>query len=266
MYVDSPDWRPPTLLAKQRVTPLAILMGIATAIGAHVLLPLAMIAIIVVGAALGLGQAEEPEQPAIQEREIVEARFVKLGRPPDPNKLPDRRVNRLSTAPPDHIAVSANPRDHDVPDAGRPPNPTQDMLTRLGDRAQLFAEIAEAREEEGSPDGIEEGTSTEARAGDIYAGRLYAFFRRGWTVPTLLSDAERQRLTTEVDISIGADLQIRDFRLRRTSGNPLFDQSVLDNLQQLKESSTPLPAPPPEIADQYLGQTIGLRFRGRDAG
>jgi hypothetical protein len=47
-----------------------------------------------------------------------------------------------------------------------------------------------------------------------------------------------------------------------SSGEPLFDQSVEDRFQELRSLGTTLPEPPPEIADQYLGKTIGVRFKG----
>ena len=122
------------------------------------------------------------------------------------------------------------------------------------------------QEQEGREDGITEGTETQtARAGDLYAGQLYAFFRRGWSVPTLLNQDEVRSLVCEVDVSITGDAHVGGFRLRRPSGNPLFDQSVLDRLQEIQASGAGLPQPPDEIASDYLGQTIGLRFRGRDA-
>ncbi|QQR90708.1 MAG: TonB C-terminal domain-containing protein [Myxococcales bacterium] len=207
--------------------------------------------------------------PPIEERHVIEARLVQLGKELDPSQLPNRKVPALQTAPPDSIAVSKemNPDEPTQQDEkkDKPPNPTEDLLTRLGDRAQTFAEIAEQREKEGSPDGVEDGSSM-AQVGDLYAGKLYALFRRGWTVPTVISDAERNSLKTEVDLQINEDLSIGNFSLRKSSGNPLFDQSVLDNIERLKSERVTLPAPPSEVADQFLGKTLGLRFSGRHAG
>ena len=42
-------------------------------------------------------------------------------------------------------------------------------------------------------------------------------------------------------------------------------QSFITQLQALKDSNAEVPEPPPEVAAEYLGRTIGLRFRGRDA-
>ncbi len=212
------------------------------------------------------GMLSSKARAPIEERMVIEARLVQLGKEIDPRQLPNRQVPVLQTAPPDTVAVSADPKE--IPEQSKeekPPNPTEDILTRLGDRAQTFAELAEAREKEGSPEGVQDGSS-QAKAGDVYAGKLYQFFRRGWTVPTVITDAESQKLAAEVDVEITKDLKIGEFTLRSSSGNSLFDQSVLDNLARLKDADAILPEPPPEVAATYVGQIVGLLFRGRDAG
>ena len=264
MHIDANDVRPPSLLVKRHVDTVAVFAGATMAVVAHLALPLALFSAAAILAALGIFQP--PTEEPIEERQIVEARFVKLGRPLDPRKLPNRHVPRLSTAPEEGLTVSKNPQHRVLPDGGRPPDPEVAALVHIGDRAQAFAELAELREQEGREDGIEDGTETQnARAGDIYAGQLYAFFRRGWTTPTLINPDALRGLVTDVDLSITGDARVGGYRLRHSSGNPLFDQSVLDRLQQLRESGEQLPQPPSDISRDYLGQTIGLRFRGRDA-
>lgn len=210
----------------------------------------------------------EPAEPAIREEEVLAARFVQLGREFRPDEMPNRQVPRLSTkAPrPSPVPTKTAPRQPPPPDAGTPPpDAVEDLLDRIGDRASAFAEIADAREREGSPEGIEEGTES-AREGDLYRGRLYAFFRRGWSVPSTLDADEVQALTTAVDLEIGANLRVGGATLRGSgSGNPVFDRSVVDHLTRLAASGATIPPPPEDVADQYLGQTIALRFRGRDA-
>ncbi len=207
------------------------------------------------------------DAPAIVEDNVMAARFVQLGEILDPNKLPNRKVPRLTTAPPDQIAVSQNPQDHEVPDAGPPPdNATEDLLQRLGDRAQMFAEIAEEQVREGSPDGIEDGTETEAQAGDLYRGQIYRIFKSGWTVPTTLSDDEKKSLSVDVTVDVGDDLKVKSFRLRGTSGNSLFDQSVLNQVQSVQQAGTALPEPPTDaVRATFIDSPFSLRFRGSQA-
>ena len=136
-------------------------------------------------------------------------------------------------------------------------------MQRLMDRADLFAEIAERQEMEGDPDGIEDGTTTQV--GDRYAGELYAFFRRGWSVPTTISEEDQQGLRVEVSIDVSEDLQIVGFRLRGESGNPDFDQSVNAQIERLRAANATIPEPPLAVRPQYVDQWFTLRFRGRDA-
>lgn len=266
MYVDPTDWRPPSLLQFGAFDSLALLGGFGAlfAFAGAVAFATALY-VLVAGVAFGgeANHAGEPPPP----RQVITARFVQRGRILPPNQLPNRQVPRLSTAPPQGVTVSQTPRAHeDRPDAGPPPpNATDDLLRRLGDRAQVFAEIAEARDREGDPNGLAEGTERIAQAGDLYAGQLYMLFRRGWTVPETISDEQRQELRTTVTIDISQDLHLTGFRVVDSSGNPLFDQSVRSRLTEVKDSNTTLPEPPSEVAAQYLGQTITLRFLGRNA-
>ena len=111
------------------------------------------------------------------------------------------------------------------PDAGpQPERPVEDDLLRLGDRAQTFAEIAEEQEREGDPDGVEWGTETDAQLGDIYRGKLVAFFKRGWTIPTTLGDTSSLIAVAEVELTRAS--KVGPSRILKPSGDPLFDQSV----------------------------------------
>ncbi|HEY8427789.1 MAG TPA: TonB C-terminal domain-containing protein [Sandaracinaceae bacterium] len=225
---------------------------------------------LLLGAVIGLdpNAADEERERLLEEEDVIEARFVQLGRDFQ-DELPNREVPVLSTAPPEPSEV---PREDTPPleqpvqrIEDRPPNTVEDLLARLDRRAELFEEMAERRELEGSPEGIEEGTETEGSEGDVYRGRIMSFFRRGWTIPTTLSSAEVRDLTVIVDVEIGDELQIVSFRVRSDSGNPVFDESVVQQLTRLQAADQRIPPPPEEVADQYVGQTIAVRFRGRDA-
>jgi hypothetical protein len=230
---------------------------------AHVMIP--GLAAIVLSSFGMLAADTRDTSPTIAELHVIEARFVQLGEKRDPRKLPNRRVPRKTTAPDKSIAVSKNPRDHQAEEEKRPEDAEDDLLTRLGDRAKAFAEIAEEREREGDPEGVEWGSATEAREGDIFAGKLRAFFHRGWSVPSTL-DAETVRtLVTAVLVQISVGGEIGRFRIVRTSGEPLFDASVIERLTQLRAQGEKIPEPPPAIAHQFLGQEIRVHFQGRNA-
>jgi hypothetical protein len=260
MRLNRGDVRPTSMLEGTPLSSSMLVGGALFVLVAHIGAPLAFFAIISGLAASGIADTKPPT--TFLEEQVVEATFVRLGEKKDPDKLPDRKVPVKHTAPDDSIVVSKDnepPPPPDKPDEVRPPRPEEDPLTRLGDRAQIFAEIQEQRELEGDPDGVPEGTDTEAKAGNIYAGQLSSFFKRGWTVPTTLGDTSK--LVTRVSIEITRDLKIGDFEITRSSGDALYDQSVEDRLNELKTLQTTLPEPPPEVAAQYLGQTIDFNFK-----
>ncbi len=271
---DPADGRPDSALSPRLFSGVAILGGLASS----VLIPLAFVILVglctliamAIGAALGLVVDDEPEH-VLEEDDIIEARFVRLGRDFE-EELPNRDVHVLSTAPPEpsQVPTEDTPERTEQPTQhieDRPANTVNDLLARLDDRAEIFEEMADRRELEGSPDGIEEGTETEATEGDVYRGLLYTFFRRGWSIPTTLSRDEVRGLSATVNVQIGPDLSIVSFEIRGDgSGNPLFDDSILQQLTRLQAAGQHIPPPPEEVADQYIGQRIAVRFHGREAG
>ncbi len=272
LYFDPRDGRPDSAFVIDWLNTPAIVGGLISSL----LIPLAfvmMMVIIALSAALVSSivdslDGEEELEPVLEEEDVIEAHFVQLGRDFQ-DELPNRIVPILSTAPPEpsQVPTEQTPQAEQVeqPEV-RPPDAVDDALTRLGDRAHVFAELAERREREGSPDGIEEGTQQEGTEGDIYRGRLYAFFRRGWTIPTTMARDEAQGLTAVIDVQIGPDLQIVSFEIRTSSGSPLFDESIIQQLSRLQAADQHIPPPPEDVANQYIGQRIAVRFHGRQAG
>ena len=194
---------------------------------------------------------------------MVEARLVQIGKKPEKRRLPQRKVPVKATAPEQSVAVARDPKPKPEPPKRKPkpkpPQPTEeDLLSRLGDRAKAFAEIAEAREREGDPDGDPEGTDTESQAGDRYAAQLTQFFKRGWTIPTTLGDTSQ--LSAAANVTITRDLHIGGFTIVRKSGEPLFDASIEQRFNDLQSLGTTLPEPPIEVAHKFLGQTITVNF------
>lgn len=255
----SRDTRPPSMLEQSSVSSDMMVGGVLIAIAAHVGIPLAVFGITTLLASTVAGRRPQ----TFVEEHVVTARFVRKGIKKDPKKLPDRIVPKKSTAPNDAIVVSKNPDPiQDKPKEKKPDNASEDLATRFGDRVQDFAEISE-QELEGDPNGIEEGTETEAQAGDIYLGQLVSFFKRGWSIPSTLGDTSKLQVKATVEIT--ADCKLGKTEIIGSSGEPLFDQSVEDRFEELRSLGTTLPEPPPEVAAQFLGNTIGLRFRGEKA-
>lgn len=261
MRLNPRDVRPVSMLEGSPLSSSQLVGGALFVVVAHLGAPLVFFLIISGLAASGIA---DTTPDTFVEEQVVEATFVRLGEKRDPDKLPDRKVPIKSTAPDDSTVISKDnePPPPEKPDAGvKPEKPVEDLLTRLGDRAQIFAEIQEQRELEGDPEGVPDGTDTEAKAGNIYAGQLSSFFKRGWTIPTTLGDTSK--LATRVSIEITRDLKVGDFEITRSSGDPVFDQSVKDRLNELHTLQTTVPEPPPEVAEQFLGKQIDFNFQGK---
>ncbi len=271
MHLEPTDVRPRSLLDPTTLDRRLVAAGALTTALVHLALPglvsLLLVVLAKAGVALLSPTPEERPEPVIPD--VVQARFVELGQVLDPNQLPDRVVPVLRTDPPDPQAAPSLER-NPPPPAERPPERRQrdsvdDALRRLSQDAQVFAEREEARLREGNPEGVEGGTERQGTEGDLYRGRLWAFFRRGWSVPTTIPDAVVERLVAVVVIDVASDTRITGFRLARGSGNADFDESVSAQMTRIQQAEGNIPPPPDTVADQYLGRQVTLNFRGRDA-
>lgn len=270
LHLDPNDTRPDSVLRAGWLTMPVVMTGLILTVLVHMSMPLFALIVTAVVEAVDSVVLGDDEPRIFEEEDVIEARFVVLGREFD-QELPNREVPLLDTAPaqPSEVPTEETPteRAERTERAENLTNPVEDDILRdVLNRSQVFAEIGEERDREGSPDGIEEGTERTATAGDAYAGRVSSFFRRGWSVPTTLSRNEVQGLSVIANVEIGQNLEIVSFDLRGTSGNALFDQSVIEQLTRLQAGDQHVPPPPPEVAEQYIGRSRPIRFSGRQAG
>lgn len=260
MYADE---RPPSLLEKRRIEPSVIALGALFAVGAHLLIPTLLLAsqwlLVLLGLAIPVGERERAKPPM----DVIAAEFVKLGKPFDPQKLPNRKVPPVVKRRPDGVVVSRDAKEKPPEEEKkeRPKEAQDSLLDNLVDRTKDFAEDVQT-EEEGDPNGIAEGTATQAKAGNIYAGKLKIFFQRGWSVPNVVQNAEKLR--AELSVSISEDGVVQGGEVSKSSGDPYFDQSAVDAVNALVEAKAKVPEPPPELAAEVYGHTIGVHFDGRD--
>jgi len=286
MLVHATDWKPPSLFHRRPSSGSAIAIGVALSLVLHLGTPAVIAALMPVcgDGSLEVGEEcddgnrlsgdgcdmlcqDETAESANAPREedvFVEARFVRLGTQLDPRRLPDRPTPQANTAPQNPNRFSKRNRIRRQQERHDPqPDSVDDLLERLGDRAEIFDREAQAREQEGHEQGVQGGTERDATAANLYNGQLYRFFKRGWAVPTTISDEARQSLVVQVQVSIGTDRRVTGFSLAGSSGNPSFDESVRSHLQRIQSSGRTVPEPPPEIADRYLGRRNAFRFTGR---
>ncbi len=204
------------------------------------------------------------DEAAVVAKPVIAANVLKLGKPLDPNKLPDRLVPQRNTAPKKEILASReDPLHKNPPDAGPPPpNAAESDQTNKVAKNDPFAEDAgKPRQEVGSAEGLDSGTETDpskVRAGDMYAARLGAFFNERWSIPSVISQAESSKLCVVFQINISPRMIIWHVQQQpiKKSGNDLFDDSARTVLQKLLDDRTTLPEPPPEVADAFKGRTV----------
>ena len=200
------------------------------------------------------------DAPAVA-KPVIAANVMKLGAPLDPKKLPDRFVPKPNTAPQHDLHASREDPTHQN-DAGPPPPNTQ-----AGDEHknnEPFPEDAgRTRPEIGSDAGMEGGLETDpskVRAGDMYALKLSGFFHDRWTIPTVITPAEENKLCVVYRINISPRMVIWHINTvpMKSSKNDLFDDSARTMLQKLLDDRSVLPEPPNEVADQWKGRTVDV--------
>ena len=264
------DWRALSLLEAEQPTLSEILGGIGFAFGAFLAIPLlALLSALLLGAVqsvLGTSTAALPPPPI----EVIEARFVRLGKKKPERALPSKEIPEAPQQAPVPEAPESNPAAA-VPtgkaDKGmtkpkdKRDKPPEDLLSQLGERAGAISDLSKGPELEGDPDGIEEGTQATGTDREIYIGKLYSYFRRGFRTPTSIPADELQKLTCVLELSVTEDGRVEGYEITRPSGNESFDAAVRRRVDEAEGAE--LPAPPESIAHQVLGNTISLRFFGR---
>ena len=103
--------RPESLLTHRWPSAGTWAIGLLFAVGAHLLLPAFLVAsqwlLVVLGLAIPV---EERERPSLPDN-IVAAEFVRLGKPLDPKKLPNRKVPPIAKRTPDGVVVSKDAKE-----------------------------------------------------------------------------------------------------------------------------------------------------------
>lgn len=213
--------------------------------------------------------AGEEEQPLVA-RPVIQASLLKLGKPIDPKKLPDRFVPQARKAPKKQLVASREDPGPKKPDAGAPPPPdTQDSdIANLISKTDPFAEDAgKVRPEEGFANGIDGGQETDpnkVKAGDMYAAQLSQFFGDRNHTPTIISVGEARRLCVVFEMQVGRNMVIWHVRQEpvKSSGNAMFDDAAREMLLKLLDDKTPLPTPPKEVDEQYRSRKVQLSILG----
>jgi TonB C terminal len=269
---ETSDWQALSLLETEQPTLMEVAGGVGFALAVFAAMPvLALLSAFVFGEMQSIFGSAVDDLPPVP-IEVIETRFVRLGKRKEPRRLPSKEVpDAPQTAPvpqsPESEPMTAVPTGKKEKGLAEPKEKQRerddDLLSQLGERAGAISELTKGPELEGDPDGIVEGTESSGDDLEIYLGKLYSYFRSGWQVPTLITDEELQKLACVIELSITKEGHVGDFEVTRPSGNEAFDDSVLRRMAQAEGAE--LPAPPDSVATRILGETISLRFFGRHA-
>jgi hypothetical protein len=244
---------------------------VALAVGASGMIAAVVGALLLPLMATAFG-AEGSSRPASAPFEFIEARLLKQGEVKDPDKLPDRIVPALPTAPDEILPLDANENkaaDTDSEKKEKQPDAvTDDKLREVFDKARAFAEIQDNYVPEGDPGGVPDGDVTDpalASIGNTYAHKLMRVFADRLVYPTLLSDAELKRLKAKVHFKVDVDMVIIEVEFLDRSGNAMFDDAVQSAIDKVRAEVRNLPEPPEAIAPTIFGGGINLTFNGADS-
>jgi hypothetical protein len=188
----------------------------------------------------------------------VVAKLLRLGKPKDPKKLPDKIVPQLATKKDEGIDLSGDANDAPARKKKKDDDAKlSDRQRRSLDRADLLASAQKEIEAEGSPDGVRHGTATKAEGGDPYLTKLADLFNRTWALPAIIPPGEARKLHLLMVLKIDKDGAIQTpIQIDRPSGNSHFDASVTAAWQRIKK----VPIPPPDRFASMLANGLGLKI------
>jgi TonB family protein len=193
--------------------------------------------------------------PVEQPRDVIVTKLVALGKPREKFWLP--RIVQPPKPQAPALKLTDNPNAAPAPKEA-PKAEDADIskdLRRALRRAQLLAQGSE-EPAEGSLTGSAEGTASQGSVGDEYATAVYTAIRNNWVTPTgLVTDAELERLTMVMRISISAEGKLGTPMVKQSSGNEYFDDSCIQAVQ----ATGRVPPPPPSFRRGF-----NLRFAGRE--
>jgi outer membrane biosynthesis protein TonB len=190
----------------------------------------------------------------------IPVQLVKLGKPRDPNLLP--QITRPPPPPPDEgialdTANDAKPNEK-TKDRPKPKEPEMsDAAKRLLESAAKEQDRGRITEDEGAEDGSIYGTTTDTtNAASGYLAQVGAIIQQSYTLPLTIAESERRFLSAEVVLYIERDGTVSKYEIQKIHPNEAFRRALELVLQTLK-----LPPPPPQFADDYRNQGLGVRFK-----
>ncbi len=199
--------------------------------------------------------AEPPPEP----HSYVVAKLLRLGKPRDPNKLPDKIVPKAALKKREGIDLSADA--NDAPSRKKKPKDRfahdSDRMRRSLDKAALLAAAQAEIAGEGSPEGVAGGTAKTAGEGDPYMTKIADLWNRHWALPGIIPRAEARKLYVLVTLRMDKKGRIQfPLKFDRKSGNGHFDNSITAGWTSIDK----IPVPPPDRFASILANGLKLKL------
>ncbi|MCP4501778.1 MAG: TonB C-terminal domain-containing protein [Deltaproteobacteria bacterium] len=225
----------------------------------------------------GLVSSRAPSRPNLDDL-VVKTTLVKLGKKRDKKMLPrvakpKAQKKRAETpkeppkeppkkeVPPVEVAPEkAPPPAAEAPKVEETKTSAADILNQFNDENEepeppvdlnvLIKDITD--DDEGNPEGTKVGTEITGKLKADYNDKVKALVRAKLTAPSTLTDQDRIRLKTVLEIRIGSDGSLLSSSIAKASGNSLFDNA---SLRAAKTANFP----PPPLAVRAFYAT-GISF------
>lgn len=200
---------------------------------------------------------EAAEKPPPEPSYVV-AKLLRLGKPKDPKKLPDKIVPQESTTTPEGVDYSADANDAPAKKKKETDRDAKlsDKIRHSLDKADLLADAQREIDQEGDPNGVAGGTATKASGGDAYMTKVADLWERTWSLPGVIPKGEAERLYVLITLHIEPSGKIiLPLKFDRRSGNDVFDASIEAAWRTIER----LPQPPPDRFASILAN--GLRLK-----
>ncbi|RLB54386.1 MAG: hypothetical protein DRI34_12120 [Deltaproteobacteria bacterium] len=225
--------------------------GLWLALGGSAALHLGLVLALVLGGLLRDSRASLHQQARI-------TALLRKGKPRPKEWLP-RKAPAPAPAPPSNVRPDKKAR----PSQKHKPQPRRRASADYSQQMQqALASLTQegggkpGEELEGSPEGVEGGDALVAQKGQLYMTQIYKAVKSQYAVPQVIPPSERLLLRATVVITVDARGNLKDFHFEKHSDNRLFDSAI----EAAVRRASPFPPPPPELADRYASEGIGLEF------
>ncbi|MBP5407468.1 TonB family protein [bacterium] len=157
-----------------------------------------------------------------------------------PKPKPEGKANSLK--PKEEPKPAEKIRKNETPKEEKKKASSLDELLS-GDVMEKIKRDARAEEtKEGAKDGVDDGDVTDpalALKANMYIRQISKKIKENWSIPSIISAEERKNLMTRIYFKITYSGEVYDIRIKSSSGNSVYDNSVIEAVK--KTAKLPLP-------------------------